>query len=194
MRFFKCINLVWRLRKCCSIIAVLLGLLLVAGCSSQNTAKLKFSFQLNKKEEFIASNQIAIWLQNSEGNYLKTFFVCDYLSYGGYTIPDVCPNWVSKSDWQKQPGEIVDAVSQATPDVGEVVLEFDFPGDELIPGKYKYCIEVHVAENYNELYSGDIEIEENGESRFSEVAITYKPGKYEKGSGLLSNVKVEFEN
>jgi hypothetical protein len=150
---------------------------------------------LNDKEGFVPSNQIAIWLQKAGGEYVKTFFVCDYLSYGGYTIPTICPHWVSKVKWGEASKEIVDAVSQATPDIGNVTLEFDFTYDELETGKYNYYIEIHVAENYNELYYGEIEIVDKMKNPIiGSMEIAYLPEKYYKGNGLLTNVKVAFEN
>jgi hypothetical protein len=176
------------------LITLCIVIITALSCNLSGTPKLEFSFQLNDKEGFIPSNLIAIWLQKQGGEYIKTFFVCDYLSYAGYTIPDICPDWASKVQWGEEAGEMVDAVTQATPDTGNVVLKFDFSADELGPGKYEYCIEVHVAEKYNELYCGEIEVFGNKTNPvISEPKVTYLPEKYPKGSGLLTNIKVTIE-
>jgi len=166
-----------------------------AGCGEPETPGLKVTFRLNTREGFIPSNQMAIWIQKPGGEFVRTLFVCDYLSYGGFAIPDICPEWVSKSNWKEQGREYVDAVSQATPDAGMVNLVFDFHADELKPGLYEYCVEIHVAEKYNELYRGKLEIDQITREIFiGDPEVIYLPDKYPKGSGMLSELKVEFKN
>lgn len=166
-----------------------------AGCGEPETPGMKVTFRLINREGFIPSNQIAIWIQKPGGEFFRTLFVCDYLSYGGFAIPDICPEWVSKSNWKAQGREYVDAVSQATPDAGMVNLVFDFQADDLKPGTYEYCVEIHVAEKYNELYRGKLEIDEvTREISIGDPEVTYFPDKYPKGSGMLSELKVEFKN
>lgn len=166
-----------------------------AGCGEPETPGMKVAFRLNTREGFIPSNQMAIWIQKPGGEMVRTLFVCEYLSYGGFAIPDICPEWVSKSNWKAQGREHVDAVSQATPDAGMVNLVFDFQTDELKPGAYEYCVEIHVAEKYNELYRGKLEIDEvTREISIGDPEVTYMPDKYPKGSGMLSELKVEYKN
>lgn len=164
------------------------------GCNFRDNPKLEFQFEVNKMEGFMPSYQLAIWLEKPDGEYVKTFFVCDYLSYGGYNIAGICPDWVSKAQWNKAHRKTVDAVTQATPDFGKAILETDCPKEELPYGLYKYFIEVHFTENYNELYSGDIEIKEEGNKIISNSVVSYHPKKYPPASGLLSNVKVLYKN
>lgn len=184
----------FRMERILKTIILFVILIWVSGCSNSKQPILTFSFQLNNKEGFIPSNQIAIWLQNYKGEYIETLFVCDYLSYGGYTVAGICPSWVSKSKWESKPKEVVDAVSQATPDVGDVTLNFNFPVKKVDPGKYQYCIEVHIAENFNELYVGEIEIRSNSFPLIGKANVAYLPAKYSKGSDLLSNVNVTYQN
>jgi hypothetical protein len=173
---------------------LLIAILFAYGCSLSEDPKLEFSFHLNKKEGFVPSNQIAIWIEKSDGEYVKTFFVSDYLSYGGFNVKGICPVWVKKAQWNRAPQEMIDAVTQATPDIGNALFEFDCPKSEVPNGKYKYFIEIHNVGNYNELYSGDIEIKGDGNESISEAVVSYMPKKNPKASGLLSNVKVRYYN
>jgi hypothetical protein len=172
----------------------ILLLLSLMGCSGKQPSKLKFSFQLNEKEGFVPTNQLAIWIEKTDGNCFKTFFLCDYLAYGGFTDHTICPHWQCRDQWVNSSAEVIDAVSQATPDIGDVILEFDLPVNEMPPGKYQYCIEIHVAENYNELHHGDIEINGKDDPIIGKNQVSYTPEKYPKGSNLLSNIQVTFTN
>ncbi len=138
------------------------------------------------------SYQVAIWLEKLDGEYVKTLFVSDYLSYGGFNIPDICPDWAKKAQWADAPQEMVDAVTQATPDIGKVLFEFDIPKSGVPNGEYRYFIEIHITEDYNELYSGNIEIKDGGNGSISEAVVTYIPKKHPKASGILSNVEVRY--
>jgi hypothetical protein len=165
-----------------------------AGYIQANPPTLKFLFQLNDKEGFVPSNQLVIWLQRPGSEYVKTFFVSDYLACGSY-IEDICPTWMRKLEGEDLSDDMIDAVSQATPDVGDVILEFDFPVDELDTGTYEYCIEIHVTREYNELYCGEIEITGKGNNPvIGDVHVDYLPEKCPKGNGLLSNINVTVVN
>ena len=162
------------------------------GCGPSETPKIEFTFTMNEITNTVPSYQMAIWMETPDGNYVETFFVCDYLSYGGYNIEGICPVWVKKAHWEKTPEEVVDAVTQATPDIGGVQLVFNAPVKKFPAGTYKYFIEIHNAENYNEIYSGTLAVKKDGSTSVSEAAVTYNPKKYPEGSGLLSNVKAKY--
>ncbi|NOY97378.1 MAG: DUF2271 domain-containing protein, partial [Chlorobi bacterium] len=150
------------------IIILIIALLPAFGCSLPENSRLEFSFHVNEVEGAMPSYQVAIWLEKLDGEYVKTLFVSDYLSYGGFNVEGVCPIWVNKSQWGKATQEMVDAVTQATPDIGSnVILEFDIPKSEVPNGEYKYFIEIHITEDYNELYSGNIEIKDGGNESIS---------------------------
>ena len=169
-----------------------LSLFFLFGCGLTQEPKIEVAFHLNKIENTVPSYQMAIWTENSEGKYIETLFVCDYLSYGGFNIKGVCPVWVKKSHWEKATEEMLDAVTQATPDIGDVKLEFNAPTDRYPAGDYKFFIEIHNTENYNEIYSGKLTVKPDGSSLAGKVTVTYKPKKYPEGSGLLSNVKARY--
>ncbi len=162
------------------------------GCGSSHNPKIEVTFHLKKVENIVSSNQMAIWIEDKDGKYIETFFVCDYLSYGGFNIDGICPAWVKKAHWENATEDLVDAVTQATPDIGDVKLEFDAPANKFSAGEYTYFIEIHNTENYNEIYSGKLTINPDGSSSESIASVKYEPKKFPEGSGLLSNVKVRY--
>ena len=50
------------------------------------------------------SYQTTIWLEDDNGKLLKILFVSDYLSYGGFVHPMICPTWAKQADWENAPG------------------------------------------------------------------------------------------
>lgn len=79
-------------------LSIILGTLLLCACecSLLDPLKLTFSFQLNEKEDFVPCYQIAICLKQPGGTLIKTLFLTDFLSYGGFSEPDICPTNITK--------------------------------------------------------------------------------------------------
>lgn len=68
-----------------------------------------------------ASNQFAVWIEDSEGNIVKTIAVTDFTAQGGYDKrEDALPKWVKAADPAKSAAEQIDAVSSATPAIGNL--------------------------------------------------------------------------
>jgi hypothetical protein len=178
------------------LITFLFIVLCFAGCNNEVTKPesktLDISFHINKKDSIQPSYQIAIWLEKPDQAYYKTLFVSDYLSYGGFFITTVCPDWSVKASWDEVTKEDFDAATGATPLLGDRNFEFNCSEKQIPPGKYKFFIEVHLVDNFNELYSGEIEIA--GEDNESEAQVTYLPEKHPKASDILSQVKAKYNN
>jgi len=160
-------------------------------CEAARGKELRFSFQVNQKEKVTPSYCMAVWLESPEGNYVKTLFASDWLAYGGYSVEGVCPLWVEQSNWVENDLELPDAISGATPAVGPKNLSFEWKKKVLPPGPYRYRIEVHISADYNEIYSGEIELG-NG-SCVSNAQVGYEPEMHPEASNLLSDVMVIFE-
>ncbi len=154
--------------------------------------ELVFSFHVNDKPGFHASFQMAIWLEKPDGSYVKTLYVSDYLSYGGFNHKEICPDWIAKSGWEQASGKEVDAVTGATFLTGDQSIGFACSKKQIPPGKYKYFIEIHLQENYNELYSGEIEVGKEDTESVPEVK--FIPEKHPKGGGMLSNIIVKCKS
>ena len=156
------------------------------------TGILTVSFQMNEREGYPRSDQLVIWLEKPDGTFVKTLFVSDYLSYGGYNDPEICPGWTTKTDWEEASQEEFDAITGATPSIGLVNLELTC-SSELVPkGDYHIFIEVHLTADYNELYSGLVKVSRR--KRYSnQLLVSYKPEKYARATyDVLSNVQVSI--
>lgn len=164
--------------------------ILITGFTSAKKRKFDITFKLNEITNFVPSNQIAIWLETTDSSFVKTLFLSEYLSYGGYNLPEICYDWSSKTSWDETSKEEFDAVTSATPRVGDVELKLECPGHLIPDGKYIIFIEVHLTEEYNELYSGELII--SGKKYQNNLQLTYRPKKYmEKNEGdILSDVHV----
>lgn len=175
------------------IILVLLvaGILLPMPCQAALGKELTISFIVNKKEEVTPSLCMAIWLEKEDGSYVKTLYANDWLAYGGYTMEGICPTWVEKAGWATNDTELPDAISGATPRFGPGERFFQFKKKDLPAGSYRFCVQVHLDADYNELYTGLIEIGKSPAEVIAEVR--YSPEKHETISGVLSEVRAFYK-
>jgi hypothetical protein len=182
-----------KIRKIAYRSAVIIIVLIICGFGSARKRKFDVTFRLNDIRSFAPSNQIAIWLEKPDGSLVKTLFLSEYLSYGGYNIKDVCGDWSSKSNWKEVDVKEFDAVTSATPRVGDVKLKLESPAGTIPDGKYQIFIEIHLVDAYNELYSGELDL--TGKKKGCNLNVSYKPAKYPKKTegDLLSDVKVIFK-
>jgi len=167
---------------------LILAALLFLHCAPQKKSLgiLQVSFQFNKaKSDVDPSYQIAIWLEDSAENYVKTLFLSEYLSYGGYNDSTICPNWNSKAAWDKAPMDEYDAVTHPTPPVGDNMFEFGLDSLGIESGDYFCCVQAHLIENYNILYKNKINLNRVGATSGD---AEYEPSVYEGAEAVLTNV------
>jgi len=174
------------------LLMLLIGLgTLFSGCNRTREWILNVTFELTDMEGYPRSDQLVIWLEKPDGAFVKTLFVSEYLSYGGYNHPEICPDWSSKTNWEEASQEEFDAVTSATPSVGLVTLELMCTSEVVPKGEYNIFIEVHLTTDYNELYSGMVKV--SGRKFNNNLTVSYKPEKYHKATyDVLSNVQVNL--
>lgn len=114
------------------------------------------------KQPGASSNQFAVWVEDSFGNYVKTIFVTDFTVFGGFeTREDSVPEWVDKSGIRNGTGENLDAVSGATPQTGTEEYMWaciDEYGDAVPEGEYKILVEGTVKEESRVIYTAEITV------------------------------------
>ncbi len=87
--------------------------------------------------------------------------------------------------------EEFDAVTDSTPQIGEVQLELSFPRDQVPNGAYNIFIEVHLTEEFNELHSGLVQV--SGKKFSTQLQVSYKPEKHINATyDVLSEVRVSL--
>jgi hypothetical protein len=168
---------------------VVLGVVLLTRCTwFEKNRTLEITFQMATPEGFVPSRQTVIWLEKPDGTFVKTLFVSDYTAYGGYLVPGICPEWVSKAQWKNVDEEEFDAVTGATPSEGKVSMKLDCPKDKVPDGDYILFMEVHLNENFNVLCKGEIHVSEKKYE--TAMTVEYLPQKYPKlKEEYLSDIK-----
>ena len=107
-----------------------------------------------------ASNQHAVWIEDMDGNVIRTLFASRWTANGGYrTRPDSIALWAEKADLANMTSSEVDAVSGATPGTGSLSYAWDLTdmsGNTVTPGDYIFFVEGTLRWKNFVLYSGVI--------------------------------------
>jgi hypothetical protein len=110
----------------------------------QTAATLEVTFTYTRQSGS-ASNQFAVWIEDTQGKYIKTLNVTKWTANGGFSRrPSSIPMWVKKADPSKMTKAQIDAVSSATPQTGTVTCTWDGSdsnGAALPTGDYVLVIE-----------------------------------------------------
>lgn len=154
------------------------------------------SIQYNLKHiSKLASNQLAVWIEDSKGNYIKTIYVTKFAALGGYKKrPQAIPEWVKKSNWENATRSEVDSVSGATKDPGKVNFTWnctDKNNRAVKPGKYFYLIEGNIYWENRVIWKGEIEVG-NKEDK-SEANAKYIPKNASSVGKLIERVTAVFK-
>ncbi len=151
---------------------------------------LEISFLYRKAEGAVPSYQTAIWLESEDGRYIKTLFLSEYVSLGGFNHGYVCPDWVKQAHWDKVEESEFDAVTRPTPPIGSSTLRFDCGERGISPGSYRLCIQAHVVEGYNIMYRSNIAV---GPDPFEGTPeVFHSPSKHSIASDVLSGVRMRY--
>jgi hypothetical protein len=153
---------------------------------------LEISFKLNPSanQDIEPSYQTVIWLEDKRGRYVKSLLVSEYLSYGGYTKPEICPDWSRAAQWGRITEKELDAVTSATPQVEANVVAFDCREENLRAGVYRYCVQTHIVEQDNILFTGMIEI--GGKDNENIAEADPAPRRHVQAGVVLSGVKAFY--
>ena len=110
--------------------------------SSLGTLTVKLNF---KRSTTIASNQYAVWIEDSKGQMVKTLFVTSFTAGGGYAErQDALSEWVSKANPASLPSGRLDAITGATPQTGPQQYVWDGTSDDgtaVAAGSYTVKVE-----------------------------------------------------
>lgn len=184
-----------------NFVYVLLAGFLLSGCSKKATepespkieklGMLDISYSLDLLWDPMPTRQTVIWLEKSDGTFVRSLFVSTWLAYGGYSHANVCPSWNDKADWENITKEEFDAVTAATPEAGEESLfSFDFESSGLNAGSYVCNIETHIVGDYNIKYSSTIDVANKAQVLNPESI--YIPSKHEIAGDYLHDVIMEY--
>jgi hypothetical protein len=143
-----------------------------------------------------ASNQYAVWIEDSRGNYVRTIAATRYTATGGFAKrPESIPIWVKVANWAKSSPFEVQAVSMATPSTGQITVSWDCKdsqGKAVPAGSYVYKVEGTNFWDNGFLWTGTILV--GKDANVSTATVEYMPDKeraVEKGM-LISQVKADY--
>jgi len=160
-------------KKALLLLSTILYLLLLIGCTSKDESGVvsqpasdaaTISFDYAKQSGY-ASNQFAVWIEDAEGNMVKTLYATRFTANGGYkNRTDSIPAWVEKSGLASMDKTEIDAITGPTPKSGTLSYVWDLKdesGNRAAPGEYTFFVEGSLRWKNRVLFSGTIEIGES---------------------------------
>ena len=109
-----------------------------------------------------ASNQHAVWIEDIDGNLVKSLFASQWTATGGFTTrPDSIALWASRADLANMSSEAVDAVAGATPRTGQQSYVWDLTdlnGNTVDQADYIFFVEGTLRWKNFVLFSGVITV------------------------------------
>ncbi len=179
--------------------AVLLVLLLAssavfaADTGVQAPGTVTVSYDLHRMPS-IASNQMAVWIEDGNGKFVKTLFVTWFTGKGGYERrPDCLPLWRKAAGVDGPPTAEVDAVTRATQHPGRHSVVWDCTdaaGGPVAPGKYVYKAEGTLFWEKGLLWSGEITVGDRAAD--SRAVATFLPPTAQVGDPMIAEVTATF--
>jgi hypothetical protein len=151
---------------------------------------LEVKFFFNTPSNVEPTYHTAIWLEDTNGKMAKTLYVSQELSDTQYKVGDACPDWVNKAQWEKAPKTEVAAVTAPTPSVGMGELRFDLATLGIAPGTYGFRFQVHVTDQYNVLYRGQVTV--GGPGGEVKLETAFGPGKLDSTEQFVRDVEVRY--
>ena len=104
------------------------------------------------------SNQIAAWIENEQGNVVRTLMATRFTAQGGYQVRQMSlPVWVRNSGLAQMKASQVDALTRATPPSGRQTLVWDgrdHHGQPVPDGTYKVRLEATLYKDSDAVFSG----------------------------------------
>ena len=123
-------------------IVMFAALFLVNAAAQQAAVELSFSFT---RQSGSATNQYAVWIEDSQGKLVKTLYATRWTASGGWSRrPTSIPMWVKQSNLSQMTRAQADAVSSATPVTGVRTYTWDGTdsrGSAVPAGYYTLIIE-----------------------------------------------------
>ncbi|AJY74699.1 DUF2271 domain-containing protein [Paenibacillus beijingensis] len=151
-------------------------------------------YQLNHLNQ-LASNQIAIWIEDQSGNYVTTLRASSFTAGGGYRKrPESLPEWRKAANWEQASEAEIERVSLPQQEPGEHVLYWnctDDSGRAVEPGTYVYKVEGNIFWENRVLYTGEIAV--GTDPSESTANADYIPASAESEGTLLEHVSSVFK-
>ena len=169
--------------------SLLLAVLVLTNLAAQQP-RVEISFNYTRLRG-TASNQFAIWIENTQGQHIKTLYATRWTARGGWSRrPTSIPIWVSKSGLSELTRAQVDAISGATPRSSSLIYTWDGTdknGALVPPGDYVIFLEGTLRWENQVLYSTAIRLGQGPST--PEVRVVYK-GDAGDDRAMIRDVRV----
>ena len=181
------------------LLTIFIIVLLFSGCASKNDPTPQFegrgvqiSFDYLKKSGY-SSNQFAIWVEDADGNLIKTLFVTEYTASGGWkTREQSLPAWVKLANPNNMSKNELDAICTATPSSGKVTIYWDltdFEGNSVQGDYYVIKLEATLREENGVILSSGVYL---SASEFTEDILVVYSGEDFHDLEMISNFALKF--
>jgi hypothetical protein len=181
--------------KMAAAAAILLACAGAAGLAQASLGTLTVSYTLHSIPRR-ASNQLAVWIEDAKGTYVRTLFATDFMARrrGYRQRPQCCPEWVQASGLEGWSKAEIDAVSAATQAPGEISLSWDCrttAGDPVPAGTYIYKVEGNIYYDRRVLWTGSIRVGASAGSSAATPQYLPDPSAAAEGT-LVEDVRASF--
>lgn len=173
--------------------------LLLSGCGTKKTSisqgpgSVKIQYNLSNISK-LASNQLAVWIEDENGNYVRSIYATKFIATGGYKERyQAMPEWIKKSNWKNASKTEVDSVSGATQKPGVINLTWDCTdrnGKAIKPGKYFYFVEGNIYWENRVIWKGQVQV--GNKKNQSKAEAQYIPKNAKNQGDLIENVSAVF--
>jgi len=162
----------------------------IAAQQSQQAAAVELTFSFTRQSGS-ASNQFAVWIEDSQGQLIKTLYATRYTANGGWRVrPSSIPVWVRKSGLSALTRTQVDAITGATPRAGALTYTWDGTdsrGASVPAGNYVIFLEGTLRWENQVLYRAPIRLGQGAAVPEVSVEYTGDPGAERV---MIANVRV----
>ena len=139
-----------------------------------------------------ATNQFAVWIEDANGQHVKTIFATRFTANGGWRRrPDSIPNWVRQFDISNMARVQIDSISGATPRTGAQSFIWngtDSNGITVPSGYYTLFLEGTLRWENRVIYRVPIQL--GGGAALAEVSVEYS-GDFIPERSMIDNVMVQ---
>jgi hypothetical protein len=180
----------------------ILTTIVLVGCTGKKQARqtegvlqqdkaLELTFTFTRQSGH-ASNQFAVWIEDANGQHVKTIYATRFTANGGWRRrSDSIPNWVRQSDISNMTRVQTDAISGATPRTG--IQNFIWDGTDsrglTVPfGEYILFLEGTLRWENQVIYR--VPIQFGGGAELAEVIVEYS-GDFIAERSMIDNVMVQ---
>jgi len=172
-------------------IVLFIALILTAAAAQQTqapAAEITFTFT---RQSGSASNQFAVWIENAQGQYVKTVYATRYTAGGGWKRrASSIPVWVKQSGLSGMTNAQVDALTGATPRAGALTYTWDGTDSRGAPvsaGDYVIILEGTLRWENQVYYRAPIRLGQGASAAQVSVEYVGDPGSER---GMIGDVKV----